>query len=455
MSAAIGIRVLGVLALAVLAAPAPRVAGASGPALTIYTRDLGFVRETRTVEIAGARDTLRIADVPERLDFSSITLDLGGAARVMRLAYRYDVATGDGMLERARGGRVRATLRGDRVVEGTLIAADGSWLTVREDDGAVHTLSRASLDDVRLANPGGAFSLRPTLEAALEGGRKGRAEAKLSYLTGGLSWSAEHTLVRRGETGATWSAAVTVENTTGRDFVDADLKLVAGEPSIESPAPQPMMVRTAMALEAKADQGGADLSEQGFSEYHLYTLGRPATLRDRETQKLTMLEPRSITVHPRYLYRGGDPRGVRTQLEVVNDKASGLGVPLPAGRVRVFEADPDGDMQFTGEARIAHTPEGEKLTLDVGQAFDLAAERRELYNKRISDREREYSVEIKLRNRKKSAVEIVAQEGVGGDVEVIQKSHEFTRKDANTIEFKVPVPVGKEVVITYTVRVRY
>jgi hypothetical protein len=112
-------------------------------------------------------------------------------------------------------------------------------------------------------------------------------------------------------------------------------------------------------------------------------------------------------------------------------------------------------LQFTGEARIGHTAEGEKLTLDVGSAFDLAAERRDLYNKRISDREREYAVEIKLRNRKKTNVEILAQESVGGDIEITQKTHEFTRKDAGTIEFKVPVPAGKEVVIQYTARVRY
>jgi hypothetical protein len=130
-------------------------------------------------------------------------------------------------------------------------------------------------------------------------------------------------------------------------------------------------------------------------------------------------------------------------------------VALPAGRVRFYEPDAAGALQFTGETSIRHTAEGEKLTLDVGQAFDLVAERRELYNRRIADREREYAVEIKLRNRKKLDVKIVVQEGVGGDAEVLKKSHEFTRKDANTIEFDVAVAAGKEAVVSYTVRVRY
>jgi hypothetical protein len=168
-----------------------------------------------------------------------------------------------------------------------------------------------------------------------------------------------------------------------------------------------------------------------------------------------MLDPRAIKVKPRYLYRGGDSRGVRAQLEVMNAEASGLGVPLPAGRVRFYEADPSGALQFTGESRINHTAADEKMTLEVGSAFDLVAERTELYNKRISDREREYSVEVKLRNRKKTAVDIVVEEGVGGDFEIVQKSHEFTKKDANTIQFTIPVPVGKEVAVRYVARVRY
>ena len=393
-------------------------------------------------------------DVPARLDFSSVRLVPAGGVRVGRLAWRYDVASGDALIERALGRRVRVTSRGERITEGALVSADGSWLVVLADDGALHTVARSALETVRLANPPGDIALRPTLEAVLEGGKRGRVQAELSYLAGGLSWSAEHVCVRRGEAAATWSAGVTIQNDTGRDFVDATLKLVAGEPRREMPMPQPVARGQMQMMMKAADAGGEALNEQAFAEYHLYTLDRPATLRDRETQRLTMLEPRVIKVEPRYLYRGGGP-GVRTQLVVVNDAASGLGVPLAGGRVRFYEADPAGDLQFTGETGIAHTAEGEKLTLDVGQAFDLVAERREMRQRRISDREREYAVEIKLRNRKKHDVTIVVEESVAGDIEVLQKTHDFTRKDANTLEFRIPVAAGKETVLSYTVRVRY
>jgi hypothetical protein len=427
---------------------------AAGPRVTVYTQDLGFVRETRGLDLGASRDTVRLSDISERLDFASVRLAPADAsARVTRLAYRYDVASGDGLVDRARGGRVRVITRGERVTEGVLVAADGSWLTVRADDGSLHTLSRAVVEDVRIANPPGSLSLRPTLEAVIDGGKRGRVDAELSYLTGGLSWAAEHVLVRRGETAGTWSTGVTVENQTGRDYVDATLKLVAGQPNRETPQYEAMpMMRATM---SSADAGAAKMSEAAFADYHLYTLDRAATLRDKETQSLSMLEARPVTLTPRYLYRGGDPRGVRTQLELRNTSSNGLGVPLPAGRVRVFDTDAAGDLQFTGESRIAHTAEGEKLTIDVGQAFDLVAERREVSSKRISDREREFQVEVKLRNRKKTDVTIVVEEGVGGDFEITQKTHPFERKDASTLTWSLAVPAGKEIVMSYTAHVRY
>src|SRR5262249_39243169 len=158
------------------------------------------------------------------------------------------------------------------------------------------------------------------------------------------------------------------------------------------------------------------------------------TLRDREKQTLTLLEPHTVKMTPRYLFKPTERKSVRTQYQVKNTKDAGLGVPLPAGRVRFHERDAEGDLQFTGETTIGHTAEGETMTLEVGDAFDLVAERREVANRRISDREREQQVEITLRNRKRTPVTIAVEEVVGGgDIEVTQKSHEFTRKDANTL----------------------
>lgn len=438
-------------ALVVLAASPARAA--TRAAMTIYSHDLAFVREERTLVRAGAGDTVRIGDIPDRLDVSSVRLSLPGHGRVSRLAYRFDVASGDRILEVARGQRVSVMLRENRVVEGTLVGADGSWLMVREDGGALETVSRAAVEHVRYARPPANLAVEPTLEAVLSGVSGNRVSAELSYLTGGLSWSAEHMLVREGESAGVWGSMISIENTSGQDFEVPRLGLVAGDPHRDQPMPIPMAGRVMEMSMANQKFAGPDVSEQGFSEYHLYTLDRPALLRDRETQRLMMLEDRAVKLTPRYVVRGGNT--VASELELVNTTANGLGMPLPDGRVRVYEKDARGELRFTGESHIRHTPEGEKLTIDVGNAFDLVAERREVYNKRISDHEREYEVEIKLRNRKKSNVTIVVEENVASDNEVTRKSHDFTRKDANTLVFQVPVAAGKEAVLDYVVRVRF
>lgn len=424
----------------------------AGPSLTLYSSDLGLVKESRRVTWHGGRDTLRLEGVSSRLDATSLRL-VPGTGRLARLAYRWDVASGEALLERAVGQRVRLVSRNERVTEGELLSTDGAWLVVRTDDGALVNLAREALQEVRLARPVSGLSLRPAIEAVVHDAKAGAGEAQLQYLTGGLSWSAEHTLVRTGETTATWAAVVQVQNTTGRSYEDARVKLIAGDlsrTSVPEASPKAMMMR----VSAMADAPGEAPSEQAFADYHLYTLPGTVTLRDRESQTLVLLEPRAIAVKPRYVFRGGEA-GVRSRLEFVNSAKQGMGAPLPAGRVRCYAPDADADLQLTGETRVAHTALDEKVTLELGTAFDLAAERKSIADKRVSDREREYTIEIRLRNRKTVPATIVVEEPTGGDVEVLKSTHPVQRDEANLLRFTVAVPAGQEVVVGYTARQRW
>jgi hypothetical protein len=442
-----------VLALCLALIPAVALAG---PSLTLYTSDLGLVKESRSLEWRGGRDTLRLEGVSDRLDATSLRL-VPSSGRLARLAYRFDVATGDGLLEKAIGSRVRVVSKtNERVTEGTLLSADGAWLVVRGDDGALSTLSREAMQEVRLAKPDASLSLKPAIEAVIDGAKKGSGNAELQYLTGGLSWSAEHTLVRTGETSAQWSAVVRVENTTGRDYRDANVKLIAGEVSrAGQPAPMPEARMAMSAMSLNGGVAGAAPSEQAFSDFHLYTLPGVVTLRDRESQALVLLEPKTIAVKPLYVYRGGSANGVQWKLEMVNSAKDGMGAPIPAGRVRCYAPDADKDLQLTGETTVKHTAVDEKVTLEMGYAFDLAAERKLVSEKRVSDREREYSVEIKLRNRKSVDATIQVEEPANGDTEVIKSSIPVTRDEAGLLKFTVPLAAGKEVVLTYTARQRW
>jgi len=260
-------------------------------------------------------------------------------------------------------------------------------------------------------------------------------------------------VVREGEKTAEWSGSAVLVNRSGADFRNARIQLVAGEPHRTAP---PNMPQPVMMMEIRAGKAaGGEPAQEAFADYHLYTLEGSHDLRDGETRSVPLLAARALKVTPRYRYAGQQATGVAVQLEVMNKKEDGLGVPIAAGRVRFYQRDTAGGLLFTGEDRVSHTPEGEKVTLDVGVAFDLVGERKQMADRRISDREREQTVEIKLRNRKKEPVVIVVAESLGGDSEIIRKTHDFTRKDANTIEFAVPVPADQEVRVEYTARIRW
>ncbi len=410
-------------------------------ALTLYAQDLGLVRETRAVKVAGGGFTLDA--IAPRYDASSVRLAPRGF-RVLGWSVR---EPGFEWLERWGGKPVRVVEVGDRIVEGTLVAGDDAALAIQGASGTT-VVYRTQIKEVASTQALEVTPPEPALAVAAEGAG---GEVEFSYLTGGLSWQAEHVVVRAGEAAAEWSASVLMRNQSGADFQRARVQLVAGEPHRAQAPPVPAAPIAMRMAAAEA----AEPAERPFAEYHLYTLEGPYDLRDRETRSGTLLAPRSVQVTPRYLYSGQMPGGVRAQLQLVNTKGSGLGVPLAGGRVRFYQRDEAGALLFTGEDRLKHTAVDEKLTLEVGTAFDLAAERRVMEDRRISDRERERAVEIKLRNRKKASVTIVVEEPVGGDFEVIRRSHEFVRKDANTLEFTVPVKPGEEVKVEYAVRVRW
>jgi hypothetical protein len=136
-------------------------------------------------------------------------------------------------------------------------------------------------------------------------------------------------------------------------------------------------------------------------------------------------------------------------------KDNGLGIALPAGRIRVYQEDEDdGSQEFIGEDNIEHTPKDEKVRVEIGKAFDIAAERTQKDYRQISGRIYEQDIEVKLRNHKTTAVSIVVVDHFWGDWEITRKSTDFTKKSAREAEFIVTIEPDQEYVLTYTVRQR-
>jgi hypothetical protein len=287
----------------------------------------------------------------------------------------------------------------------------------------------------------------------------GSHETEMSYLTSGLGWNANYVaVVGQNDDMLDLSGWVTINNTSGAGYTNAVLKLVAGQVNRVQPE------NVSYDRMAAAEGGYAEekaFQEEAFFEYHLYTLERPATVLNNQQKQISLLEKGGIGVQKifvfdpgyAYSYAGDTAQGeIQVRLKFMNSEANGLGIPIPAGVVRVYKKDSSGALQFIGEDRVDHTPKDEEIEVFLGKAFDIVGERVVLDRRKINDRTWEYDVQVTVRNHKDQDVTITYWDHVWGDWEVTKSSGDFTQKDASTVQFMIPVAASGESVLTYTIR---
>jgi hypothetical protein len=307
---------------------------------------------------------------------------------------------------------------------------------------------------------------KPTLMWRLDSERP-RHQLEVSYLTNNMNWKADYVfVVDDRETRGDLTGWVTLTNQSGVAYENANLKLVAGEVQRVGPDLDKRMRDEAMRA-AALGEAVMQFSEQSFFEYHLYALNRPTTLLQNEQKQVTLLEGNGIGLEKRFIfygaqhyYRGSYGQVVSNQkvgvfLDFQNTQKNRLGVPLPKGIVRVYKADASGAQQFIGEDRIDHTPRDERVRIRMGEAFDVVGDRRQMEYKVISNCVSESAWEVTLRNHKNERIDVDVIEPVGGDWEILQSSHTWTKVDAHTFTYRVGVAANGETKIRYRVRVRW
>jgi hypothetical protein len=352
---------------------------------------------------------------------------------------------------------------------------------IRGADGTIHAIREWS--GMKFGELPGGLITRPTLEWDVVSGKGGMQKARVSYQTGGITWWADYNLVFTEGADANSGfvdvgAWVSLLNQSGARYQDAKLKLIAGDVNRVQPPGTPVMgitSRNVMAMEKAADAG---FQEKSFFEYHLYTLGRPATIPNNSTKQIELFDTASHVPAKKqlvyygaalegYLYAYGSPMVDReigpssnTEVDVWltfrNEKDSGMGMPLPAGRIRVSQQDKaDGSLEFIGEDSIKHTPKDEDVRVKLGRAFDVVGERRQTdFTVDSKGRVMEEAFEIKVRNHKAQPVEVIVRENLyrWSQWQLVEQSQAPVKKDARTIEFPVKVAADGEATVTYRVR---
>jgi hypothetical protein len=465
--------------IAAAAASSPRAADAPSNAdstakdrtqvaVTVYNQNLALVREVRNLNIAKTGATfLRFMDVPSQINPRTVHVQpLGaGGLEVLEQNYEYDLISPEKLMEKYVGREVEIVEQADdlttRTVKATLLSVNGGAVYKVGDRIVIGQGGKVTLPDLPAD-----LVARPTLVWSLTTDRSGSLPTEVSYLTDGMNWSADYVaVVDADDKKAGLSGWVTIDNRSGAGFDDATLKLVAGD--VRRVVPPQLQYEMADRMVAKASMA-AQFQEEGFFEYHLYTLDRPATIKNNQTKQLSLFSVSNIPVTKKLLVAsqqnwwqsnsmgsGAQTQKVAVVLEIENEQAAGLGMPLPKGTVRVYKKDKSNAEQFVGEDAIDHTPKDETVRLHVGDAFDVVAERSQSDYKAVSPREIETAWTLSLRNRKDEDVVVTVREPMNGDWSLLSSSLPGQKVDQQTLEFQVPVPKNKEVKLSYRVRVRW
>ena len=447
--------------------------------MTVYNQDFALVKQVFTKDLKAGNSEVQIEGTAAQLDPTSVHIASLTAPldfRVLEQNFAFDLLNYGSLLEKYIGREVEIqqvsndgkgqlfTQKGKLLTSGFQLqpynsggfvsggyqyAQNGSPMV--EIDGKIHTAIEGHLVLPQLPQE---FVLKPTLLWQVENRKAGKQDLQLSYLTSGIKWIADYVAtVDDKDQKINLIGWVTIDNRSGARYDQAKLKLVAGDVNRVQDA-QPIMYKTMRAEAMAVDSAIApQFQEQAFFEYHLYTLQRPATVKNNEMKQIEMMSAQDVSVRKIYKVENGAKPQVK--LEFDNKKANGMGMPLPKGRVRLYKKDSEGSLQFIGEDQIQHTPKVEKISLLLGHVFDLAVERNQTnYNQIQPGKIWEETWQVKLRNRKEEDVQVVVSENLYGGREwkITKNSHPFQKKNAQQIESVIAVPKGQEVIFSYTVK---
>jgi hypothetical protein len=468
---------------AALPAPAPAPTAVQAPnastledqvdlAVTVYNSDIALVRDVRQLDLPRGTVDLEFQDIaatvnPATVHFRSLTEP--GRVSVLEQNYEYDLLEPDKLLRKYVGREV--TLVRLRQVDGATREEEVRARLLSYNNAPVWQIGSEIVtgmhaDHIRFPELPGNLHARPTLIWSLSNDGAARHRVEASYLAGKLAWNADYVLtVGRDDRTADLDGWVTLTNGSGTGFTNASLQLVAGDLNrVRQVLGRVMEDRMELSRAAAAPQ----MNQEAFSEYHLYSVGRRTTINNNETKQISMLTGTGVPVRKRYVVNGqafyyrnvqhpGAPLKdvVQVFYEVKNDERAGLGLPMPAGVVRVYQADSRGGVQFVGEDRINHTPKDETLNLKIGNAFDVVAERKQVDFQKIAPNVYEVEYEVAVRNHKTSPVTVEVNEPIGGTWRVLQSTHAWTKTDAWAAQFQLPVAVDGQTVLRYRVRVTY
>lgn len=462
------------------------LAGAAAPALSqdsagsaqgdvsvaIYNNNLALVQDVRQLPISAGISRIEFPDVSAQIRPETLSFAAPGTS-IIEQNFDFDLLSPDKLMEKAVGqvvtivrtnpGTGAETREQAKVlaVNGGVVLQIGNHIEVLRDDGLP---ARVIFDKVP---PN--LRARPTLSVRVESDRAGTRPAALRYLTPGLGWSADYVALFDSKAGRIdvqgW---VTLTNSSGTTYGDASTLLVAGAVNQSgavgydqqrgwSPrAPGPGVLRRA---------GAETPDRERLGDFYLYPIAGRTTIANAQTKQVSFLDVQGVPARAAYEYVNGwlqgstEPQSFNSVVKFSTSKSGGLGDALPAGTVRFYMKDAGGAAQFIGENAIGHTPMGSELALVTGQAFDVKVQAVVESRQKLSDSKWRSTMRYEISNAKGEPVTVdLVQSGLDfwwTDTRIVTESVKSIRRNADSVQWNVPVAANGRATVTATFETRY
>ena len=371
--------------------PTPDGTAQGDVSVTIYQNGQSLVQDIRRLSIPNGRTRIEFPDVSAQIRPETLSFNAANTA-IVEQNFDFDLLTPRKLMEKAIGQTVTLIrtnpATGIEVREQAEVLSTAGGVVVRIGD-RIEVLRDDGLP-VRVVFDGVPPNLRarPTLSVTLDSNRSGSRDASIRYLTPGLGWTSDYVALFDEANGTVdMQGWVTLTNTTGTTFHAADTLLIAGNPSRGGGGPRPDLRRP----------GTETAERERLGDFYLYPLEDRTTIANAQTKQVSFLDVQGVPANRVYSIAAGwlandsDFRPATSAISFNTSADGGLGDALPAGTVRFYQRDAQGNPQFVGENGIGHTPMGSSLSLRTGDAFDVFMQAEVENRDRISSNEYERS----------------------------------------------------------------
>jgi len=451
------IKLFNIIFLVTVSLPAVILSGENSKLLlTIYKDNLAVIKEIRKFSVEKGLNELRIDNIPERIDPSSIIIkpvNYSNDIDLIEKQYNYNIIEPRNFLEKNIGKDISVFIQGDIVFRGRLVKTSEKEIIIKDQSDNLLLIHRDKIININLSTEDESLLSKPIIDFFVNSKIEREVEFEISYLTENISWNAKYlSFLQDNENVMEIYPFAVINNRTGINYKDAEIKLISGEISriTQPPSLRPRALGVALARESVQTP---QFEEKGVFEYYSYTLNKEIDLFDNSIKEFLLIPQKEVNVTKNYIYDGArNGERIIVNFTFKNTKSEGFGSPLPSGETKIFKVEKDNFLVLLGEYPIGSTPVGKEVNIQAGVVFDLTGKRIQKEIKRISSREREETYQITVMNSKDTQEEVTVVEHPVGDWNIIESTHEYIKKDVRNIEFKLIIEPSSQEILNYTIR---